>query len=79
MLVVLEYADSLNNGLAKSVFILIQIKLPRFLTEIFFRTPPMGWNPWAKFGCALDCDKNPNACINEQLFMAQADRMGNQN
>jgi hypothetical protein len=55
LLVVLEYVDSLNNGVA--------------------RTPPMAWNPWTKFQCQLDCVNHPNACINEQLFMAQADRL----
>ena len=36
----------------------------------------MGWTSWAKFYCQLDCNKYPNACINERLCMDQADRLG---
>ncbi|KHJ78071.1 hypothetical protein OESDEN_22309, partial [Oesophagostomum dentatum] len=39
------------------------------------RTPPMGWMSWATFFCETDCDKHPNGCINEKLYMEMADRL----
>ena len=39
------------------------------------RTPPMGWLSWARYGCITDCKTYPEACINEQLYKAQADRL----
>ena len=36
----------------------------------------MGWMSWTRFFCELDCIKYPNACINEQLYMQMADRLG---
>jgi hypothetical protein len=39
------------------------------------RTPPMGWMSWTKFYCEIDCIKHPKACINEDLYASQADRM----
>lgn len=38
-------------------------------------TPPMGWMAWERFRCNVDCEKDPNNCINEKLFMEMADRM----
>lgn len=35
----------------------------------------MGWLSWTRFFCETDCDKNPDACINDNLYKAQADRM----
>jgi hypothetical protein len=37
----------------------------------------MGWNNYARFGWTTDCVKHPNDCIDEELFMQQADRLGN--
>uniref|UniRef100_A0A7E4VWQ4 Alpha-galactosidase n=1 Tax=Panagrellus redivivus TaxID=6233 RepID=A0A7E4VWQ4_PANRE len=39
------------------------------------RTPPMGWMSWTKYYCETDCVKYPDACINENLYAAQADRL----
>ncbi|KAK0408064.1 hypothetical protein QR680_003755 [Steinernema hermaphroditum] len=39
------------------------------------RKPPMGWMSWTKYYCEIDCVKHPFGCINEDLYMAQADRM----
>ncbi|TKR69709.1 hypothetical protein L596_021829 [Steinernema carpocapsae] len=39
------------------------------------RTPPMGWMSWTKFYCETDCVKHPFGCIDENLYMAQADCM----
>uniref|UniRef100_A0AC34FXS2 Alpha-galactosidase n=1 Tax=Panagrolaimus sp. ES5 TaxID=591445 RepID=A0AC34FXS2_9BILA len=39
------------------------------------RTPPMGWMSWTKFYCEIDCVNHPKACINEDLYASQADRM----
>lgn len=38
------------------------------------RTPPMGWLAWEKFGCNVNCNKDPSNCISEKLFMDMADR-----
>lgn len=37
------------------------------------RKPPMGWIPWARFACQVDCNLYPNNCINEQLFVTMAE------
>jgi len=39
------------------------------------RTPPMGWMPWERFRCNTDCHNDPEFCISERLFRAQADMM----
>ncbi|KAG8448178.1 hypothetical protein GDO86_015316 [Hymenochirus boettgeri] len=38
-------------------------------------TPPMGWLHWERFLCETDCEKNPNNCVSEKLFMEMADKM----
>jgi hypothetical protein len=35
-------------------------------------TPPMGWLSWDRFGCQTNCVEFPNACISEELYLAQA-------
>ena len=40
-----------------------------------FLTPPMGWLSWLRYACQTDCKTYPDACINEQLYKEQADRM----
>ena len=37
------------------------------------RTPPMGWLQWERFRCIIDCDKYPDSCISEKLFLTMAD------
>lgn len=37
--------------------------------------PPMGWLAWERFRCNTDCDKDPNNCVNQKLFMEMADRI----
>ena len=39
------------------------------------RTPPMGWMSWQEFRCDVDCVNDPDHCINEQLYMGQADAL----
>jgi hypothetical protein len=39
------------------------------------RTPPMGWMSWEIFRCRIDCQSEPNDCISEKLYKAQADAM----
>lgn len=39
------------------------------------RTPPMGWLSWERFLCNIDCKRDPNNCINEQLYKDMADRL----
>ena len=36
-------------------------------------TPPMGWMAWERFRCNVDCETDPDDCINEKLFMQMAD------
>ena len=38
-------------------------------------TPPMGWMSWEIFRCETDCSKHPNSCINDELYLAMADRI----
>jgi hypothetical protein len=38
-------------------------------------TPPMGWMSWMIYRCRIDCAKEPDDCISETLFKAQADAM----
>ena len=35
-------------------------------------TPPMGWLSWEKYGCEIDCIKNPTTCLSETLIRKQA-------
>ncbi|XP_058505908.1 alpha-galactosidase A [Solea solea] len=37
--------------------------------------PTMGWLHWERFMCNVDCDKNPDNCISERLYMQMADVM----
>jgi hypothetical protein len=37
------------------------------------RTPPMGWLHWERFRCNIDCQKDPDNCVSEKLFMKMAD------
>ncbi|WKY14510.1 hypothetical protein Q1695_000218 [Nippostrongylus brasiliensis] len=39
------------------------------------RTPPMGWMSWTQFRCQTNCEKYPNACINENLYQEMADKL----
>ncbi|XP_061832696.1 alpha-galactosidase A [Nerophis lumbriciformis] len=39
------------------------------------RTPTMGWLHWERFMCNIDCEKDPDNCISERLFMRMADVM----
>jgi alpha-N-acetylgalactosaminidase len=39
------------------------------------RTPPMGWMAWEQFHCEINCTKNPNTCISEDLFVSQIDHL----
>lgn len=38
-------------------------------------TPPMGWLSWQRYRCNTDCKNQPDECIGENLYKAQADRM----
>ncbi|XP_019938972.2 alpha-galactosidase A [Paralichthys olivaceus] len=38
-------------------------------------TPTMGWLHWERFMCNIDCDKDPDNCISERLYMQMADMM----
>ncbi|XP_037568676.1 alpha-N-acetylgalactosaminidase-like [Dermacentor silvarum] len=42
------------------------------------RTPPMGWLSWERFLCNIDCAKDPQNCIGEQLYKTMADIMATQ-
>uniref|UniRef100_A0A8C2XDT2 Alpha-galactosidase n=1 Tax=Cyclopterus lumpus TaxID=8103 RepID=A0A8C2XDT2_CYCLU len=37
--------------------------------------PTMGWLHWERFMCNIDCDKDPDNCISERLYMQVADVM----
>ncbi|CAG08335.1 unnamed protein product [Tetraodon nigroviridis] len=38
-------------------------------------TPTMGWLHWERFMCNTDCDRDPDNCISERLYMQMADVM----
>ncbi|KAH6936003.1 hypothetical protein HPB50_012353 [Hyalomma asiaticum] len=42
------------------------------------RTPPMGWLSWERFLCNIDCSKDPQNCISENLYKTMADIMASQ-
>lgn len=42
------------------------------------RTPPMGWLSWERFLCNIDCSKDPQNCISENLYKTMADIMESQ-
>ncbi|XP_030001666.1 alpha-galactosidase A [Sphaeramia orbicularis] len=37
--------------------------------------PTMGWLHWERFMCNTDCDRDPDNCISERLYMQMADVM----
>ncbi|KAM9376526.1 alpha-galactosidase A isoform 2-T2 [Pholidichthys leucotaenia] len=37
--------------------------------------PTMGWLHWERFMCNIDCDRDPDNCISERLYMQMADVM----
>ncbi|XP_069550319.1 alpha-galactosidase A [Brachyistius frenatus] len=37
--------------------------------------PTMGWLHWERFMCNTDCDRDPDDCISERLYMRMADVM----
>ncbi|KAG7519009.1 alpha-galactosidase A [Solea senegalensis] len=37
--------------------------------------PTMGWLHWERFMCNVDCDRDPDNCISERLYMQMADVM----
>ncbi|XP_041653932.1 alpha-galactosidase A [Cheilinus undulatus] len=37
--------------------------------------PTMGWLHWERFMCNIDCEKDPDNCISERLYMQMADVM----
>lgn len=39
------------------------------------QTPPMGWMSWEIFRCHTDCDKDPENCINQNLYESMTDRI----
>ncbi|GLV43492.1 uncharacterized protein CBL_04034 [Carabus blaptoides fortunei] len=41
-------------------------------------TPPMGWMPWQRFRCTVDCVQYPDECISEKMFKDMADVMSSE-
>ena len=39
------------------------------------RTPAAGWNSWNWVGARVDCDAEPNRCLNERLMKEMADAL----
>ncbi|XP_047440750.1 alpha-galactosidase A [Mugil cephalus] len=37
--------------------------------------PTMGWLHWERFMCNIDCERDPDNCISERLYMQMADMM----
>ncbi len=57
------------------ICLLICLNWVESLDNGLVRTPPMGWLSWERYACNIDCVNYPNDCINEQLYMAMADRL----
>lgn len=41
------------------------------------RLPPMGWMSWGYYECNVDCKKNPQKCLNEDLIITVANEFYN--
>ncbi|XP_043823120.1 alpha-N-acetylgalactosaminidase [Dromiciops gliroides] len=62
----------------KLTVILLALVLQVFSLENgLMRTPPMGWLAWERYRCNINCEEDPDNCINERLFMDMADRLAN--
>ncbi|XP_074529903.1 alpha-galactosidase A [Halichoeres trimaculatus] len=63
----------------KGVFVLaLVVFIPRAAEALdngLALKPTMGWLHWERFMCNIDCDKDPNNCISEHLYMQMADVM----
>ena len=35
----------------------------------------MGWLSWERYMCGTDCTADPDGCISENLYLAQADQL----
>ena len=35
----------------------------------------MGWLSWERYMCGTDCTADPEGCISENLYLAQADEL----
>lgn len=67
---------SVVRRLIAAVVLLIVLASPgTALDNGLARTPPMGWMSWERYACQIDCNQYPDSCINEQLYMAMADRL----
>ncbi|XP_065178858.1 alpha-N-acetylgalactosaminidase-like [Sycon ciliatum] len=50
----------------------LSIAVSNALNNGLVRTPPMGWLAWERYRCNIDCEKEPDNCINEDLFLRMA-------
>jgi alpha-N-acetylgalactosaminidase len=65
----------MKQFLASVAFALVSLVAAR---NNLSRTPPMGWMSWEIFRCRIDCSAEPDDCISEKLYKAQADAMVSQ-
>ena len=61
--------------MAKRVLVAASIGGALAIPNGLSRTPPAGWMSWQTFRCATNCTAAPTACINENLYRAQADAL----
>lgn len=65
---------SLKPGVTcTSLLILLFVENVEVLNNGLALTPPMGWMSWGYYMCEVDCEKNPQRCLNEQLILSVAD------
>ncbi|XP_023241723.1 alpha-N-acetylgalactosaminidase-like isoform X2 [Centruroides sculpturatus] len=59
------------------LLLILSVLIPRIysLNNGEALTPPMGWLAWERFKCNINCDRDPNNCISEKLFMEMADHL----
>ncbi|XP_034545588.1 alpha-galactosidase A isoform X2 [Notolabrus celidotus] len=79
IVIVATQVQMLNVKIYRGVFLLaLAVFVPRAAEALdngLALTPTMGWLHWERFMCNTDCDKDPNNCISERLFMQMADVM----
>ncbi|XP_070507518.1 alpha-N-acetylgalactosaminidase-like [Chironomus tepperi] len=68
----------INKNLLSLVCTVFLLSTVRSLDNGLAKTPPMGWMSWERFRCITDCDKYPDECISERLFIEMADIMVNE-
>ncbi|CAG4994988.1 unnamed protein product [Parnassius apollo] len=60
------------------VFFVCLLNKVKLLDNGLARKPPMGWMSWGYYECAVNCDENPEKCLDEYLILSVADTIYNE-